>query len=877
VLAGRRATAHADGGYVVGLSAEKDPRAVAEKLAASLSVERDRGQSLAEAVLGRLHDRDALIVLDDCEHVVTACGEFVESLLRWCPRLAVVATCREALGIGAETVWQVRPLALPGPADAREPDRLAGNPAMELFLARAREVQPDFTLTQYLVPDVVEIIQRLDGLPLSIELAAEWVGALTPAEIARRLDDRFDFLVTRASWSDPRHRSLRSAIDRSHDLLTEAERTVFRRLSVFAGRFAAEAPGAVCASPHLTSERVRQLLDRMVAKSLVMAEGRSDGTPRYRLLETIRSYASERLERSGEQAELRAAHAEFYLALAENAEPELTGREQEKLFERLEQEHANLRAAFEFAIAQGKGEWALRLSAALTLFWRIRGHFEEGRELLAAALASSDRAPDGLKAKAQWGEGFLCLLAGDPYGCVESLEQSFAGFAALEDRAGQARSLLLLGNARQQQDDGGALELLRRSAELAREAGDSWCLAHALGCLGFEHLKHSGSEIARPLFDESLRVAEQAGDKQGRRWGLLGLGALAGHEGDYREAERLLRQGIELVDELREDYLKAGALRDLGQVALGQGRYADASALLDESVALSRRFASPGAVVIVLCLRAQAACAEQDWAVAEESLDLALRTARGGAGFDSHALVAFGRASLALARGKSDDAAAAAMKGLELARASGERWMIAHGTHFSGRLARTRGDLRRAGVLLDEALTLYAELGNRRGMAGSLEAIGGLAGDAGDWERATRFLSAANVLREQGGTLRLPWEASSFDDDLANAEMALPSAVFAASLAEGAALSTEDVVAQALRCRQRGRPAGGWPSLTAREREVALLAGEGLTNPEIAERLVISLGTVKNHLAQVFAKLGISKRSELMRDASRQLGGTGVR
>ena len=869
-FARRRARAHLDGGYLVDLSSEDDPRMLPERLAAALSVESGRGRPLAEALVERLHERDTLIALDGCDGLLTKCAELVESLLRWCPQLTVVATCREPLGIEGESVWPVPPLPVPGLPDMDAPERLLENPAVALFVSRARDVQPDFELTAYLAPDLAEITRRVDGIPLAIELAAERVGPLTAAEIARRLDDPLEFLVADGARSDPRHRSLRSAIDRSHDLLDEAERVVFRRLGVFEGGFDAEAACAVCSSRDLLSDTVSELVERLVAKSLVVAEPHAGGERRYRLLETLRTYAGAQLERSREQAELRAAHARFYLARAEAAEPDLTGPDQEHRFERLERDHVNLRAAVEFALGQGNGEWALRLSAALTLFWRVRGHFETGRDLLAAALASSEGAPAALKAKAQWGEGFLGLLAGDPYGSVGPLEQSLARFEELRDLRGQARALLVLGNARQQQGEGGSVELLERSTRLAREVGDAWCLAHALGCLGFEHLKHSGSEIAGPLFEESMRVAEGAGDIQGRRWGLLGLGSLAGAEGDYRKAERLLRQGLALVEELREDYLKADALRDLGQVALGRGRYADARALLDESVVLSRRLAHPGATVIVLCLHAQAACAGEDWAAAEESLDLALRLARGGTGLASHALVSFGRASLALARGDLDDAAAAAARGLELARASGERWMIAHATHFSGRLARMQGDLRLAGVLLDEALTLYAELGNSRGLAGSLESVGGLAADAEDWARAVRFLSAAEALRESGGTLRLPWESKSYEDDLSRARQALPGDVFADSLRQGVRLSADEVVAQALRCPRRGRPAGGWPSLTAREREVALLAGEGLTNPEIAERLVISLGTVKNHLAQVFRKLGISKRSELVRDASRR-------
>ena len=278
-LARRRAPAHMDGACLVRLSAEKDPHAIPWKLAGALSVAPSNGRGPVETIADRLREDDLLLVLDDCEDLLTACAELVERLLQECPRLVVVATSRQPLEVAPEQVWRVPPLPVPGAPEMQSDDRLAGNPAVQLFIARAREVQPGFALTPYLAPDVAEITRRLDGIPLAIELAARRVGALTPAEIARRLDDRFDLLTYAGSRGNARPPSLRSALDRSHELLGEAERIVFRRLSVFAGPFTAEAAGAVCSSPDLPGERVRELLEGLVAKSLVMPEGSGEEGP----------------------------------------------------------------------------------------------------------------------------------------------------------------------------------------------------------------------------------------------------------------------------------------------------------------------------------------------------------------------------------------------------------------------------------------------------------------------------------------------------------------------------------------------------------------------------------------------------------------------
>ncbi|MCA1698353.1 MAG: AfsR/SARP family transcriptional regulator, partial [Actinobacteria bacterium] len=366
------------------------PVGVARALAAALKVDELAGERLTDTIITRLSKSRLLLVLDNCEHLLGACAKLIEALLAGCPQLRILATSREALGLPQELVWQVPPLSVPGPIESDEPERLEAYPAVALFVERAAAVQPGFSLNPYVASAVAEITRRLDGIPLAIEFAAARVESLTPEEIARHLDDRFALLSKAGGSALAHHQTLQAALDWSHELLSDGERALLRQLSVFAGGFELEAAEAVFVGQEIEAEQVPELLADLTRKSLVVAEAGVSGAGRYRLLETVGAYAGDRLAEAGETARLRAAHAGYYLRLAEQAEPELTGPRQREWLERLEAERANLRSALEWSLSHGESEQALRLAGALTLFWRVRCHFSEGRELLDAAVSAAE-------------------------------------------------------------------------------------------------------------------------------------------------------------------------------------------------------------------------------------------------------------------------------------------------------------------------------------------------------------------------------------------------------------------------------------------------------------------------------------------------------
>ena len=502
---------YADRVWLVELAPVADPALVPAAVAAVLGVREQPGQTLAKTLASRLRYRSLLLVVDNCEHLLDAVAELVEALLHACPDLRVLATSREPLRIVGEQTWPVPPLPLP-PADLEGSKALSSWDATRLFAERAAAVEPGFALTAAVAPAVAVIYRRLDGLPLAIELAAARVRVLSPAEIAARLDDRFALLTNGGRTAAPRQQSLQAALGWSHDLLSEVERVVLRRLSVFAADCTLEAAEQVCMTEDLALEQVVDLLAGLVTKSLLVADT-CGAQARYRLLETIRQYGTDRLLESGEAEILRDRHAAWCVRLAEQAEPELTSSGQAAWLERLDAEHANLRVALEWSVASGSVEQVLRLGGALTLFWLIRGHLSEGRAWLEQALAASPDAPPVLRAKALWGLGLLAAIQGD-VAAVAAGEESLALARQAGDPQVSARALYLLGLFAVFHDPLRARTLLEQSVTFARQADDLWCAATALGLMGWASMFQGDLTTAHRLLEDCRATAHRAHDKQ---------------------------------------------------------------------------------------------------------------------------------------------------------------------------------------------------------------------------------------------------------------------------------------------------------------------------------------------------------------------------
>jgi predicted ATPase/DNA-binding XRE family transcriptional regulator len=440
---------------------------VPHTLARALGVRDQPSRSVMAALADALGARAVLIVLDNCEQVIAACGELAETLLRACPAVQILATSRQPLGIGGETTWRVPSLAVPDPNVAGSPESLAKYGAVQLFLERARAVQPDFALTHENMPAVIEVCRRLDGMPLAIELAAARVRVLSPAEIATRLEDRYRLLAGGSRSAPLRHQTLRATLDWSYVLLDAAERQLFERVSVFVGGCDLEAVESVCVGDEVAQREVLDVLTRLVDKSLVLAETRGTLT-RYRLLETVRGFACERAADSRVMEVAGRQHAAFFLGLAERAEPQLEGRDDAVWLDHLEREHDNLRAALHWLLEQRLVEDAHRLGAAMCRFWAYHGHVAEGR----AAIEQVLRLPGGEHAAARMralnGAGRLAWAMNDTRAAMARHQEALALARQHGDQRGVAFALMRLGDIARRRGDRGAITPSRRSGNQSR-------------------------------------------------------------------------------------------------------------------------------------------------------------------------------------------------------------------------------------------------------------------------------------------------------------------------------------------------------------------------------------------------------------------------
>jgi predicted ATPase len=600
------------GVFFVVLAAITDPELVASAIAKPLGVQESADLTLTEALKYYLRGKELLLLLDNFEQVLEA-SPLVGELVAACPRLKVLVTSRTVLHLYGEHEYAVPPLSLPDPKRLPDLAALSQYEAVRLFIERAQAARADFEVTNENAPAVAEICARLDGLPLAIELAAARIKLLSPQAMLPRLGNRLKLLARGARDLPERQKTLRGTIEWSHDLLDEGEKTLFARLAVFAGGRTLEAIEAVCDPqgelPVDPLDGISSLLD----KSLLRQEkGGREEEPRLVMLETIHEYAREKLEQSGEAEEVRKLHAEYFLALAEEAGPELKGPRQVEWLEQLETEHDNLRAALSGSLAADEAEPALRLAGALWWFWFVRGHLTDGRRWVEETLAKDGGSAMSVRAKALTGAGRLLLEQGDPEQATLLLAEGVTLFREAGHKQGLADSLDNLGIAWAHQ---GELErstaLFEESLELFQDAGDGWGVAECLNNLALIAGIRNERERETALHGESLKVSRELGDKRGITMSLVNLANTTLNRGDYERAAMLCDEGLALGRELGDKSLTAELLGNLGLTMLFQGDSERATKLFEESLIVVQELGDRYHLYADLMCLASAAAAER--------------------------------------------------------------------------------------------------------------------------------------------------------------------------------------------------------------------------------------------------------------------------
>jgi predicted ATPase len=598
---------YSDGVWLVELASLSNPAAFISTVVSALGLSEERNRPLIETLIDYLKPKMLLLVLDNCEHLKAACASLAHTLLRSCPQVKILATSREALQIMGETVWRVPSLLRPDPNDlflGTEESilQLIEYDAVRLFVERARAQRTDFALNKQNGRAVAAVCHRLDGIPLALELAAAWMSSMTVGQIALHLDDCFGLLTRGNATALPRQQTLRALIDWSYELLNNQEKILLQRLSVFVGGWTLEAAEAVCGGDGIVVGRVLHVLTSLVDKSLVVFEEREE-EGRYHFLETIRQYARERLAKTEEAQALGGRHRNHFLALAEMAEPQLTGAEQARWLERLEVEHDNLREALAWCKAEeGGAEAGLRLAGALWRFWWVRGYLSDGWAYLAKALERSGAfARTPARAKALSGAGNLVWNQGD-YGTARTLyEESLAIRRELGDKLGIAASLGNLGvMAYEQGDYGAARTLYEEGLAIRRELGDKLGIAASLGNLGVVAFYQGDYGAARTLDEESLAIQRELGDKGGIANSLICLGLVAYMQGEYGSARTLYEESLAIKRELGDKLGIAALLGNLGSVAHKQGGSGAARTLYEESMAILRELGDKRVIAYLL-------------------------------------------------------------------------------------------------------------------------------------------------------------------------------------------------------------------------------------------------------------------------------------
>ena len=581
-----------DGVVFVALAPLGDPSFVVPTIAQSLGLREAEGQTPGDALHVHLREKRLLLVLDNFEHLLEAAPEVAE-LIEACPNLVVLATSRAPLRVRGEQEYSVGPLALPASTLSPTAEEVLGSPSGRLFAERARVVSPAFRLGEGNAAAVAAICWRLAGLPLALELAAARMRFLDPAALLTRLDRALS-APSGARDLPERQRTMRATLDWSHDLLTEAEKVFFRRLSVFAGGFPLEAAEEVGAAGIIVAEDVLELLGRLVEQSLVAAEPDEKGNGiRYGMLEPVRQYASEKLEESGESEDTQRRHAAYFLGLAEEAEPKLIGPEEEAWIDRLQREHDNLRTALRWAKEQGDVEAGLRLVGALNWFWWMRGYLGEGRgwteDFLEAAARGGLRAADGARAKALLGAGRLAFGQGDLGSSIALYEQSLTTYRRLGDEAGTAALLVELGQlVRARGDDDRAEALSEEGLRLNTTLQDRRSAAISLSTLGHVARRRGDLDRATNLFGEALALFKELGHGRGVAYSLCNLGVVALERGEAGRALELHEESLGLYEALKDKAGRAFALINLGDAARSLGEERRAVSLYEESLALHR-------------------------------------------------------------------------------------------------------------------------------------------------------------------------------------------------------------------------------------------------------------------------------------------------
>lgn len=697
----------ANGVFITELALVSDPSLVVQFLMNVLEVKEEPGRAPGETLQDHLKDKELLLILDNCEHLINECANLSEILLSKCTKLKIIATSREALNCSGERTFLIPPLSLPDITVKITTEQLTQYEAVRLFIERAISVNPGFRINNENAPSIAEICSRLDGIPLAIELAAVRINVLPVEKICAKLDDRFRLLTGGKRTALPRQQTLRALIDWSYDLLSENEKLLWSRLSVFNGGWTLESAEKVCTDKKIESYEILDLLCSLTDKSIINYKADKD---RYNMLETLKQYGEEKLKEAGGAGEIISKHLDYYMELSEEAEPKLKSSESKIWLEILESDHDNFQTAIIRSIYDNEWEKGSRLAGALGRFWKIRGHQSTGRKLLDSVLGNEK----------ELSKPFLRKLL------------SWSGI--LSHDQGEYETSLNYHN---------------RSLIISKELNDKTGIAGTLNSLGAIESDMGNNEKAQEYYFESLALRKETGDKFDIARSLNNLGSAAYEIGDFEKAQKFYNESLEIKRSIGDQYSVAETLSNLGNIAYAQGKYEQAQNFQEECLALNREVGNKNGMADSLNNLGKTKYTlgkyEQARKYYEESLTI--QNEIGDKSGISHSLNDLGNLFIQLE--KFEQAWKYFEESLALFSSMGEKLGIAISLNNLGRLSLIKGEYKDARKFIEESLGISREIGDKWGIALTLNGLGNLAYYEGNYESARRYYLESLALKQK--------------------------------------------------------------------------------------------------------------------------------
>jgi predicted ATPase/class 3 adenylate cyclase/TolA-binding protein len=584
------------GVYITEFAQVSDSYQVVQTIMNSIGLKEEPGNLVENTLTEYLKDKEILIILDNCEHLISECANISEMLISKCPKLKLISTSREALNCSGEQTYILPSLSVPLSSEEYTPEKIMLYDSVRLFIERAMSVNPNFRLNRNNAPALAEICSRLDGIPLAIELAAARIKVLSVEKIHERLGDRFNLLSAGKRTALPRQQTLRALIDWSYDLLSEKEKKLWSRLSVFNGGWDLESAEDICSDESIAKGEILDLMSQLAEKSIIIYDEENE---RYRILESIKQYGEEKLIESKETDTVFSRHLQYYTDLSVTAAPQLTGNEAILWLEKLETSHSNIQSAIEWSIEKGDKESGIRLAGVTGKFWDMRGHYSAGRYLLESTLNNVKGINKSVIGQALYWSGTLAVVLGDNDKAQNIFEEYLTLSREESDKNGIAKSLTGLGNVFNNRGNfEQARSLYEESLLIRRELGDKIYIAESLNGLGTISIKHGNSEQGQKYFEECLQIYRELGKKQGISPILCNLGVVAFQQDNFDLAQKYFEESLSLCIEMGDKNVTASSLTGLGTTAHGRGNYELAWKYYEESIVLLKEIGNKRGLAI---------------------------------------------------------------------------------------------------------------------------------------------------------------------------------------------------------------------------------------------------------------------------------------